>query len=271
MFSARLAALPVIAAALLPLAVACTTPALGSDGVDARFEIFGFGGLHLLTNRTSAEETTNGYTIATNLDTRGVASAFVDLRSHSEVQGVLLGKMPRPQTYRSEIWRNGSDRYYGLRYLDDGNVVGTSVLPSTEGVHLDPVQVRGTVDQLTAYFLLERQLSRVGSCSLVVPVFDGSELYRLRFSDVKDEVLSPDDYQGFAGPTRVCEVVREMIVANPDKKEGTYEHGLIWYARLLPGDRMVPVRMEYDTPFGKVAGYLAELIGHGIHLHLMAE
>jgi hypothetical protein len=271
MFSARLAGLPVIAAALVALAVAGATPALGSDRVDARFEIFGFAGLHVLTNRTSAEETTNGYTIATNLDTRGLASVFVDLRSHSEVQGVLPGEMPRPQAYRAEVWRNGSDRNYGLKYLDDGNVVGTSVLPSAEGAHLDPVQVRGTVDQLTAYFLLERQLARVGSCGLVVPVFDGNELYRLRFSDVKEEVLSPDDHQGFAGPTRVCEVVREMIVANPDKKEGTYEQGRLWYARLLPGDRMVPVRMEYDTPFGKVAGYLAELIGHGIHLHLMAE
>jgi hypothetical protein len=268
MFYARLTGL--LAAALLPLAVACTTPALGSDGVDARFEVFGFAGLHLLTNRTSAEETTNGYTIATNLETRGVASAFVDLKGHSEVQGVLRGKVPRPQTYRSEVWRNGSDRHYGLRYLDDGNVVRT-VPPSAESVHLDPVLVRGTVDQLTAYFLLERQLTRVGSCGLVVPVFDGSELYRLRFSDVKEETLSPDNYQGFAGPTHVCEVVREMIVANPDKKEGTYEQGRLWYARLLPTGQMVPVRMEYDTAFGKVAGYLAELIGHGIHLHLMAE
>ena len=269
MFHARLAELSTVA--LLPLAVACTTPALGSDRVDARFEVFGFAGLHLLTNRTTAEETTNGYTITTNLDTRGIASAFVDLRAHSEVQGILRGKVPHPQTYHSEIWRNGSDRHYALRYLDDGSVVGTSILPSAEGVHLDPVLVRGTVDQLTAYFLLERQLSRGGSCGLVVPVFDGSELYRLRFSDVKEETLSPDNYQGYAGPTRVCEVVREMIVANPDKKEGTYEQGRLWYARLLPNDRMVPVRMEYDTLFGKVAGYLAELIGYGIHLHLMAE
>lgn len=269
MFHARLTGLP--AAALLPLAVACMTPALGSDRVDARFEVFGFAGLHLLTSRTSAEETTNGYTIATNLDTRGIASAFVDLRAHSEVQGVVRGTVPHPQAYHSEVWRNGSDRHYALRYLDDGNVVGTSVLPSAEGVHLDPVLVRGTVDQLTAYFLLERQLSRTGSCGLVVPVFDGSELYRLRFSDVREETLSPDNHQGFAGPTHVCEVVREMIVANPDKKEGTYEQGRLWYARLLPTDRMVPVRMEYDTLFGKVAGYLAELIGYGIHLHLMAQ
>jgi hypothetical protein len=269
MFHARLTGLPT--AALLPLAVASMTPALGSDRVDARFEVFGFAGLHLLTNRTSAEETTNGYTIATTLDTRGIASAFVDLRGHSEVQGVLRDKVPHPQTYHSEIWRNGSDRHYALRYSDDGNVVGTAVLPSTEGVHLDPALVRGTVDQLTAYFLLERQLSRVGSCGLVVPVFDGNELYRLRFSDVREDTLSADNYQDFVGPTHVCKVVREMIVANPDKKEGTYKQGMLWYARLLPNDRMVPVRMEYDTLFGKVAGYLAELIGYGIHLHLMEE
>jgi hypothetical protein len=269
MFRVHLTGLPT--AALLPLAVACTTPALGFDKVDARFEVFGFAGLHLLTNRTSAEETTNGYTITTNLDTRGIASAFVDLRSHSEVQGVLRGKVPHPQTYHSEIWRNGSDRHYALRYLDDGNVMGTSVLPSTEGIHLDPVLVRGTVDQLTAYFLVQQQLSRGGSCGLVVPVFDGSELYRLHFSDVKEEALSPDKYQAFSGTTRVCEVVREMIVANPDKKEGTYEQGRLWYARLLPTERMMPVRMEYDTLFGKVVGYLAELVGHDIHLHLMGE
>jgi hypothetical protein len=41
-------------------------------------------------------------------------------------------------------------------------------------------QIRGTVDQLTAYFILERQLAHSGSCSLTVPVFDGSGLYNLR-------------------------------------------------------------------------------------------
>jgi hypothetical protein len=271
MFSARLAGLPVIAAALIPLAVACTTPASGSDRVDVRFEIFGFAGLHVLTNLTSTEETANGYAIGMNLDTRGLASAFVDLKSHSEVQGALVGEILRPAAYHAEIRRNGSDRHYGLRYLSDGTIIDSSAPRSAESAHPDAAQVRGTVDQLTAYYLLERQLARRGFCRLVVPVFDGSELYRLRFSDVREETLSPDKYQGFAGPTRVCEVVREMIVANPDKMEGTYQHGTIWYAPLLPGHQMIPVRMEYDTIFGSVAGYLAELTGRGMHLHLMGE
>jgi len=34
---------------------------------------------------------------------------------------------------------------------------------------------------------------------------------------------------------------------------------------------MMPVRMEFDTKFGTVRGYLAELRGRGIDLHLTRE
>jgi hypothetical protein len=271
MFSARLVRLPVIAFALIPLAAAWTPPALAAGRLDARFEIFGFAGLHVLTNLTSTEETKDGYAIAMNLDTRGLASAFVDLRSHSEVRGTFAGEIVRPAAYRAEVKRNGSERYYGLRYQNDGAVVDNSAHRSAEGAHLDTTQVRDTVDQLTAYFLLERQLARRGFCRLVVSVFDGSELYRLHFSDLGEDTPSPDDYQGFAGPTRVCEVFREVIVANPDKQEGTYQHGKVWYASFLSRRQMIPIRMEYDTVFGKVVGYLAELTGQEIHLHLTGD
>jgi len=132
-------------------------------------------------------------------------------------------------------------------------------------------QTRGTVDQLTAYFLVERQLALRGTCALVVPVFDGSGLYNLRFIDLKRETLSADGYQNFAGPSQVCEVTREDIVVNPDRNEDTYRRGRIWYARVIAGDRMLPVRMEFDTAFGGVKGYLAELHGRGVNLNLMRE
>jgi hypothetical protein len=245
--------------------------ASAGDRVDARFEIFGFAGLHVLTNVTNTEETASGYSIAMELDTRGLASAFVNLWSHSEVQGALAGEVARPTAYRAEVRRNGADRRYGLRYLNDGPVIDAAALPAADEPYLRGVQVRGTVDQLTAYFLLERQLAQSHSCGLVVAVFDGSELYRLRFSDVSRETLTADTHQSFTGPTQVCDVYREVIVANPDKQEGTYQHGKIWYAPLLSGRRMIPVRMEYDTIFGKVEGYLAELTGQGTHLQLAGD
>ncbi len=130
---------------------------------------------------------------------------------------------------------------------------------------------RGTVDQLTAYFLLERQLAQRGGCALVVPVFDGSALYNVRFTDIKSEALSADGYQNFAGPTQLCQIIREEIRPQSGQGEDTYQRGKVWYARLTAGDLMLPVRMEFETAFGTVRGYLAELRGHGVHLHLMRE
>jgi hypothetical protein len=39
----------------------------------------------------------------------------------------------------------------------------------------------------------------------------------------------------------------------------------------MAGDLMLPVRMEFDTAFGAVKGYLAELHGRGVDLQLTGE
>src|SRR5919197_4249490 len=110
--------------------------------------------------------------------------------------------------------------------------------------------MRSTVDQLTAYFLVERQLARGGPCAFIIPVFDGSGLYNLRLADVKKETLAADNRQNFSGPAQLCTVAREDLVTNPDRNEDTYRTGRIWYARVIGGDRLVPVRMEFETAFG---------------------
>jgi hypothetical protein len=247
-------------------------PAAEPDRIAARFEIYGFAGFHVLTNRTTVEEAGDRYAIAMDLDTRGLASVFVNLTSHSEASGRLGREMPRPDAYRSDVRRNGADRHYALDYHGDGTVINASSPPSSGRPLLVAAdQIRGTVDQLTAYFLVERRLALHGSCALVVPVFDGSGFYNLRFTDVKREVLSADGYQNFAGPSQKCEVRREDIVVNPDRNEDTYHTGRIWYAHVVAGDLMLPVRMEFDTAFGAVKGYLAELHGRGVDLHLQGE
>lgn len=242
------------------------------DKTEARFEIYGFAGFHVLTNRTTIEEWGDRYAIAMDLDTRGLASVFVDLRSHSQVRGRFSREEPRPEMYRSDIRRNGADRHYEVDYRGDGTVIKASALPAAGGpLPVAAEQIHGTIDQLTAYFLLERQVAYRGTCRLVVPVFDGSGLYNLRFTDLKRETLSADGNQNFAGPAQVCEVVREDIAVNPERNEDTYQRGKIWYARVPAGDRVLPVRMEYETAFGVVKGYLAEVRGRGVDLRLAGE
>jgi len=268
----RFAALAATVAVLLVIAGTCKASAGEVNKLEARIEIFGFAGFHVLTNRTTIAESADRYAIAMDLDTRGLASVFVELTSHSEVHGVLATNAYRPEAYRAEVRRNGVDRHYGVDYRGEGTVINvSSPAPAGRPFLVAAQQTRGTVDQLSAYLILEHQLAHRGTCALVVPVFDGSGLYNLRFSDVTRETLAADGYQNFAGQTQVCAVTREEIVLNPSHDEDTYRRGKIWYARLVASDLMLPVRMEFDTAFGTVTGYLAELRGPDVHLHLTRE
>jgi Protein of unknown function (DUF3108) len=248
MSSARLMLLQAILAVTVLFAGASKAPAGEADRIEARIEIFGFAGFHVLTNRTTVEEAGDRYSIAMDLDTRGLARVFVDLTSHSEVHGRLARDTARPDVYRAEVRRNGIDRSYGVDYRSDGAAINASTPPSPGWSLSVPAElIRGTVDQLTAYFLLERQLAQRGGCALVVPVFDGSALYNVRFIDIKSEALSADGYQNFAGPTQLCQIIREEIHRNPGQGEDTYQRGKVWYARLAAGDLMLPVRMEFES------------------------
>jgi Protein of unknown function (DUF3108) len=164
-------------AALLLFAVGAGDAATGAaaDRVEARFEVYGFAGLHVLTNRTAVERFGDRYAITTDLDTRGLASVFVDLTSHSQVSGRLGSETPRPETYRADVRRNGAERHYAVDFRRDGTVTNEPGPPSLTQVSVEAAkELRGAVDQLTAYFLIEKQLAAGGTCALVVPVFDGS-------------------------------------------------------------------------------------------------
>jgi Protein of unknown function (DUF3108) len=273
MIGARFTFPPVIALSLLAAIVALPAPAAESDPVELRIEVYGFAGFHVLTNRTRVAASGDQYSIATDLDTRGLASVFVDLTSHSEVRGRLTHDAVQPAAYHGDVRRNGTDSRYRIDYRPDGTVASDQTPPSPalrSSAAVD--QMRGTVDQLTAFFILERQLAQRGNCALVVPVFDGLSRYNLRFTDAKAETLTPKGAQRFQGPTQACNIGREDVAGFPggrDANGGTYKRGKIWYARLTGGDQMVPVRMEFDTEYGVVAGYLAELRGRGLDLRFM--
>src|ERR1700740_1422875 len=84
--------------------------------VALRIEVYGFAGFHVLTNRTSLATSGDRYWITMDLDTRGIATIFVDLNSHSEVDGRLSGDAVHPAAYHSDVRRNGVDRRYRIDY-----------------------------------------------------------------------------------------------------------------------------------------------------------
>jgi hypothetical protein len=262
-------ALPLaIAASLLTCARPRAEPAAppnAANRVELRIEVYAFAGLHVLTNRTTIAAAAGRYRITTEIDTRGIVSLFIDLNSRSETHGQIAGDAVVPTAYDSDVRRNGVDRRYRIDYAAAGPMASEWEPPETAWQSpIPPEKLAGTVDQLTAYFIVERQLRDRGSCNIVVPVFDGHGRYNLRFRDAKPYDPATRGARYYPGPTHVCDVNRDDIAGfrgNQDPAEATYQKGKLWYAQLGPAGQMVPVQIDYDTEFGVVTGYLAELRG----------
>ena len=161
-----------------------------------------------------------------------------------------------------------------VEYRPDSTPSGSATpVPKEPVTPVAASQLAGTVDNLTAYLLLERQLARGGSCALKVPVFDGRHRYDLEFSDLdrpvslpvavrRPEVLRPDA----SLPHGARPGNRRPSTIDPEARRGRSVPGTIWYAaRLLPdGDLAVPVRLKMETEIGDVAIYLSQLKGRGV-------
>jgi len=265
---------PVLFAALAGalILVASARPAAAEDVVEMAFEGFGPAGLRLMTTHTVIEETPAWYLIQGDFATAGLGAVFANVENRSVARGHQQADIPHPESFESETARDGVVVHNKVAYLTDGTPNGSSTPAPKEAITpVDASQLRGTVDNLTAYLLLERQIARGGSCNLRVPVFDGRHRYDLRFSDAGSTVLAPAEGQNFKGPAHECRMVRDEIggfYVDKSHAEGA-RAGTIWYAQLMPGDIAVPVRMEMQTEIGEVEIYLSRLVGRGVNLRLM--
>ena len=244
-----------------------TTPASAGDRVAMRVEVYGLMGLHVLTLNTSVDEAGDRYAINAHYATTGVAGLVVDQSTRAMAVGRLTPASAQPELFRSETRRNGVERHDQVDYRRDGSLEGSSTPVAFDAT--STAAARGTVDNLTAYFRLERQLAAKGTCDLTVPVFDGRYRYDLVFADAGKRTLSPEGGQSLEGTAIACRMARhDRGIADQEQSEGA-KQGTFWYAPLLPGGVVVPVRMQLETQIGTVDAYLAELHGRGVDLQLM--
>jgi hypothetical protein len=242
-------------------------PAVAGDHKSMRVEVYGLMGLHVLTLNTSVDEVGDRYAINMNYATTGIAGLVVDQTTRATAMGRLTPASAQPVLFRSETRRNGVEWRDQVDYRPDGSIGGNSTPISFDAP--TSAAARGTVDNLTAYFRLERQLAAKGTCALTIPVFDGRYRYDLVFADAGKQALSPEGGQKLEAMTIACRMARHNRgAAEPEQSEGA-KQGTFWYAPLLPGDVVVPVRMKLETQIGSVDAYLAELHGRGVDLQLM--
>jgi hypothetical protein len=256
-----------IGAALLLALAPVVAPASAGDRLYARVELYGPLGIHVLTLRSTLEQTEERYSAVVDYATIGLAGILFEQKTHAVATGRLARATAYPDTFRNDTVRNGVARRSRVDYRPDGVVEGGSTPPTRTVV--PPELMRGTVDNVTAYLRLERQLAETGKCGMTVPVFDGRHRYDLVFADAGKQELSREGGQKFAGSTIACRMTRHNRVVEPAEQDEGAGQGMFWYATLIPGEVPVPVRMRLQTPLGTVDGYLAELQGPGVNLRLL--
>jgi len=253
------------------------SPAIAADKIAMRVEVFGMGGMHVATDRTTIEVNGNSYAISGDLKTGGLAGMFQDFQSHATARGRLTATGAQPEAYSGDVRRDSGERHDKVDFRAGAVAAGSSTGPakspgksSVGEVSAAPATSaappRDAVDPLTAYFLVERRLGTGGDCAISIPVFDGRHRYNLQFTDAGEQTLSASGGQHYSGPAKACKMSREKVEGYPTDKLEMPKRGTIWYARLAPGDLMLPVKLEMVTDIGSVTGHLAELHGRGADL-----
>jgi hypothetical protein len=248
----------------------CAAPlAAGSaaDRIALKFDVLGPLGVRVLEMHSLLEENPGRYAVSVDYATTGLAAMLVDQKTYAVAHGQLVPGSAIPASFRNQTRRNGVERFSQVSYAADGTVQGSSNPPPATVVA--PEAARGTVDNLSAYLRLERQLATKGTCAMTAPVFDGRHRYDLVFTDGGRETLQPEGGQNFEGAAIACKMMRyDRMVDEAEKNEGA-QSGTIWYAQLIPGSNMMfPVRMKFTTPIGSVDAYLAQLQSSRVNLKL---
>lgn len=256
-----------VGAALLLALAPVMGPAAAADLLSVRVELYGPLGLHVLSLRTTLEQTEERYSAVVDYATIGLAGILFEQKTHAVAAGRLGRATAYPDSFRNDTVRNGIARRSRVDYLPDGAVNHNSTPPTSTVV--PPAMSRGTVDNVTAYLRLERQLAETGKCGLTVPVFDGRHRYDLVFVDAGKQELSPEGGQRFSGSAIACRMTRHNRIVEASEQDEGANQGMFWYAVLVPGELPVPVRMRLHTQLGTVDGYLAEVHGRGVDLRLL--
>jgi hypothetical protein len=255
-----------LAAALLCVA-APIAAASAADRIAIRFDVIGPLGMRVLEMHSLLEENPGRYAVSVDYATTGLAGLVADQKTYAVAHGHLVPGSAIPASFRNNTKRNGVERNSQVSYAADGSVQGSSNPPPVHVVA--PAAARGTVDNLSAYLRLERQLATKGTCALTVPVFDGRHRYDLIFTDGGQQMLKPEGGQNFEGVATACKMTRYNRTVDESEKDEGAQDGTIWYARLIPGSEMMfPIRMKMSTHIGTVDAYLAELRSSKANLKL---
>lgn len=186
--------------------------------------------------------------------TVGVLSLFLGGRTEAVAYGTWHGDAAAPAAYDVDGRWEGETLLTRIDYIDgrpDVRALLPEVSREREAVP-QPLQAN-TIDSLSAMAALVHRVNTTGRCDGAARVFDGRRLSQITVETVGTQVLPPTDRSSFSGPALRCDFDGRLLAGfkydDNRARAARPRHGVAWLARLSPDGPMVPVRLQFDTPF----------------------
>ena len=237
------------------------------DKVETSYEV-NVGGLTVLDIKYSSEITAAGYRSQASIETRGMAVLFSDYSIKMVASGALAGSQSSPLQYRSRSEKKDKEKTFDLNWSQ--GVLSAADRQATKNpeiqAEIDTALTPNVTDPLTAIFRIGT-LPEGNPCQAVHRIFDGKEVFELRFSFKGEAVLDESFLGVYRGKTYECRATYVPVAgryATKFRKRNedppTYS---VWLAPIGTvangGPRLVPVRATGHLDGMKFEAYASRL------------
>ena len=219
-----------------------------SDSIIAAYEVT-IGGLTALRVTYDAELSGAGYRSRASVETRGLAALFSDYRMDMTASGAIVKGKVKPAQFASVAGKKSKTEFLALNWSAAGLLRQNSPAskdPRTQAEIIAAVTA-GTADPLASIMRLGGS-SAEKPCQMTQRVFNGQDVFDLRFTFEEDAVIT-SDFQGvYRGPVYKCHMtyvpVAGRLATEFRKSKGDPPTFTVWLAAVRSPALGSPVQIS---------------------------
>lgn len=237
------------------------------DKIETSYDV-NVRGVTVLKIRYGSEISAAGFRSQASIKTKGVVAFFSDYRMRMETLGAIANGQSSPQKYTSRSEKNDKEKTVELNWSKGALAASDRQATKNPEIQadIDKALASGVTDPLTA--ILRIGTSRGGNpCQAAHRIFDGKEVFELRFGFKREAVLDDNFPGAYHGKAYECQAsyvpIAGRYATKFRKNKEDPETYTVWLAPIgtdaSGGSRLVPVRATGRLDGMKFEAYVSHL------------